>query len=84
MGSTVTENEQDRSPSCSCEHKVVVWPQISRYQSSVIFLFCLIFRIYYVPFQNVVALNVLCYIIIYDALTDICRIIEIEQIVIKS
>ena len=43
LGSTVTENEQDRSPSCSCEHKVVVWPQISRYQSSVVFLFCVLF-----------------------------------------
>lgn len=50
---------QERSPSCSCEHKVVVWPHISRYQSSIMVLFCALFLGYSVcVFKNSVGINV--------------------------
>jgi centromeric protein E len=47
--SSITKN-QDGTPLCSCEQKVVVWPQISRYQSSIMVLFCVIFLGYLVSF----------------------------------
>lgn len=48
--SSITEKEQVRSPSCRCEHKVVVWPQISRYQSLIILTFCVLCLGYFVSF----------------------------------
>ncbi|MED6123466.1 Kinesin-like protein KIN-7N, variant 2 [Stylosanthes scabra] len=45
--------EQERSPSCTCEHKVVVWPQISRYQSSIMVLFCVLIFGYLVSFFRI-------------------------------
>lgn len=55
--SSITGN-QKRTALCSCEHKVVVWPHISRYQSSIMVLFFVLFLGYlYVFFQNIVAIN---------------------------
>ncbi|MED6133289.1 hypothetical protein PIB30_027049 [Stylosanthes scabra] len=48
-----TAEEQERSPSCTCEHKVVVWPQISRYQSSIMVLFCVLIFGYLVSFFRI-------------------------------
>lgn len=49
--SPITEN-QEKSPMYSCEPKVVVWPQISRYQSSIMVLFCVLFLGYLVSFSK--------------------------------
>lgn len=42
LSESSTGNEE-RPPLCSCEHKVVVSPQISRYQSSIMVLLCVLF-----------------------------------------
>lgn len=47
--SSITE-KQDMNPLCSCEHKVVVWTRISRYQSSIMVLFFVLFLGYFLPF----------------------------------
>ena len=50
---SLTTEGQERTPLCTCEHKVVVWPQISRYQSSIMVLFCVLFFGYLVSFFQI-------------------------------
>jgi len=47
--SSITGN-QKRTALCSCEHKVVVWPHTSRYQSSIMVLFFVLFLGYLMSF----------------------------------
>lgn len=50
--------KQERNPLCSFEHKVVVWPQILRYQSSPMVLLCVLFLGYLLSFfLNSFAIN---------------------------
>lgn len=54
--STLTEKEHVRSPCSNCKLKVVVWPQISRYQSLIMLAFCVLCLGYFMTFFRILML----------------------------